>query len=222
MVRLSEVPINFLESNYDAQVVQPMRVKRGCHAIAHVEGRVYVFGGQNHVDKLLKKCERYSVADDTWENIAQMYFKRKNCSACALSQHKIYVFGGTEHSSGGADSIECYDAELDAWDLVPIRLPCFMTMQVAYKVTQRCILLLGGVLQEADDEIGGVSSRVYRFNPESMRISLEADLPQDLVSLYPAAMDSNKLYIVNENVKSDCPEIVQYELTNFLPGGPLF
>ena len=97
VVRLREVPINFLESNYDAQVVQPMRVKRGCHAIAHVEGRVYVFGGQNHVDKLLKKCERYSLADDTWENIAQMHLKRKNCSACALTQHKIYVFGGTEH-----------------------------------------------------------------------------------------------------------------------------
>ena len=83
-------------------------------------------------------------------------------------------------------------------------------------------MLLGGVLQEPDDEIGGVSNRVYRFNPESMRISPEADLSQDLVSLYPGAVDSNRLYIVNENVKSECPEVVQYDLVNFLPGGALF
>ena len=55
-------------------------------------------GGLNYTEKILKKCERYSISEDRWDHIADMQEPRKNSSACALTTDTIYVFGGSSQS----------------------------------------------------------------------------------------------------------------------------
>lgn len=69
--------------------------KRGCFAAIYHEGYIFVMGGLNYTEKILKKCERYSIQDNKWETISDMCEPRKNASACALTTDTIYVFGGS-------------------------------------------------------------------------------------------------------------------------------
>ena len=72
-----------------------MITKRGCFSAIFHEGYIFVMGGLNYTEKILKKCERFSVADNKWESISDMCEPRKNSSACALTTDTIYVFGGS-------------------------------------------------------------------------------------------------------------------------------
>jgi N-acetylneuraminic acid mutarotase len=69
--------------------------KRGCFAAIYHEGFIFVMGGLNYNEKILKKCERYSVADNRWDPLADMCEPRKNGSACSLTTDTIYIFGGS-------------------------------------------------------------------------------------------------------------------------------
>ena len=72
-----------------------MITKRGCFSAVFHEGLVFVFGGLNYAEKVLRKCERYNISDNRWDAIADMNEPRKNSSACALTADTIYVFGGS-------------------------------------------------------------------------------------------------------------------------------
>lgn len=74
-----------------------MITKRGCFSALYSQGYVFAFGGLNYTDKILKKCEKYCIKDNTWSRIACMVEPRKNASSCALSSDSIYVFGGTSN-----------------------------------------------------------------------------------------------------------------------------
>jgi N-acetylneuraminic acid mutarotase len=82
-----------------------MVTKRGCFSALYHEGFVFVFGGLNYIDKVMRKCERYSIENNAWKNIADMHEPRKHASACALTTDTIYVFGGTT-STHSTDTIE--------------------------------------------------------------------------------------------------------------------
>jgi len=72
-----------------------MVIGRGCFSAIYHEGYVWAFGGVKYTDKVIRKCERYSIENDEWKRIPDMVTPRKNSSACALSADTIYVFGGT-------------------------------------------------------------------------------------------------------------------------------
>ena len=72
-----------------------MNTKRGCFAALYHEGFVFVFGGLNYIDKILRKCERYNIQEDKWDSLADMNEGRKNASACVLTTDTLYIFGGT-------------------------------------------------------------------------------------------------------------------------------
>lgn len=71
-----------------------MITKRGCFSAVYHENHVFVFGGLNYTDKIMRKCEKYSIANNTWEKVSCMNRGRKNSSACVLTADTIYVFGG--------------------------------------------------------------------------------------------------------------------------------
>ena len=72
--------------------------KRGCFAAIYHEGFVFVFGGLNYTDKIMKKCERYSIEGNRWDPICDMNEPRKNASACAFTTDTIYIFGGSNQN----------------------------------------------------------------------------------------------------------------------------
>ena len=107
VVSLTELPVNIYESVYSPTTLASMKTKRGCFSAIYSHGTqlVYVFGGLNYADKILKKCEVYNLQTNKWKAISSMKIPRKNATACALTTDSIYVFGGTTtHST--SDTIE--------------------------------------------------------------------------------------------------------------------
>jgi len=52
--------------------LKPMFKKRGCFSAAFANPYVYVFGGINYTEKVLKDCERLDMTTGTWESISSM------------------------------------------------------------------------------------------------------------------------------------------------------
>ena len=63
VISLTELPMNIYESVYSPTTLASMKTKRGCFAAIYSHGTqlVYVFGGLNYSDKILKKCEVYNL-----------------------------------------------------------------------------------------------------------------------------------------------------------------
>ena len=94
-IKISEVPINVYDSVYSAELLNNMITKRGCFAAIYQYGFIFAIGGLNYTHKILKYCEKFNVATNTWEEIAPMVEPRKNASVCGLTSDTIYVFGGS-------------------------------------------------------------------------------------------------------------------------------
>jgi len=71
-----------------------MLSKRGCSAACFHAGFIYVVGGVNYTEKVLKKCERLNLVTKEWQAIPSMTEARKNASLCVMTTDTIYVFGG--------------------------------------------------------------------------------------------------------------------------------
>ena len=59
----------------------------------YIKGEVYVFGGKDYEDEPIMTVEKYSIKNNTWENIANMYDDRTNFCACSFMD-SVYVIGG--------------------------------------------------------------------------------------------------------------------------------
>jgi len=131
---LQELPVNSYDNKYKSTPLRPMHHKRGCMAGLFHEGIAFVFGGLNYTEKVLRKCERYNIDKNMWENIADMNEARKNLSAVALTTDTIYVFGGTS-ACQSSDSIEQYSVSADTWNLLKIRLPSPISFLTTFKLS---------------------------------------------------------------------------------------
>jgi N-acetylneuraminic acid mutarotase len=82
---------------------------------AVVNGRIYVIGGIDGVDRL-PTVEEYDPATDTWTRKANMPTPRWNLATCELNG-KIYAIGGSPSTSSltGLVVVEEYDPATDAW-----------------------------------------------------------------------------------------------------------
>ena len=59
---------------------------------------IYVFGGYDEYQHL-KHCEKFSIPNNKWTEIAPMSCERSNTSACILNDQFILIIGGYENGS---------------------------------------------------------------------------------------------------------------------------
>ena len=71
VIMIQEQPVNSYENQYHEQRLPDMLERRGCMAALYHEGYIYVIGGLNYTDKCLKKCERYHLAINKNELMAE-------------------------------------------------------------------------------------------------------------------------------------------------------
>ena len=71
-----------------------MNQERKIFAIAYDNKNkdIFVFGGYANVN--LKRCEKYSIINNEWTQIASLRIKKSNASAGILNNQLIYVIGG--------------------------------------------------------------------------------------------------------------------------------
>eukprot|EP00347_Sterkiella_histriomuscorum_P005524 403356287 len=158
------------------------------------EGYLFAIGGKNREDKLLKHCEKYDLKSKQWYQIASLNESRMNASVCAFSQKEgIFVFGGEDLEGYYLNSIEQYLINENKWITLEIQMPSPVSNQVAYKVSKRKILLLGGMkIQESTTSNSGFAKKVISADVYSFNISLgvlrqckDHSLREPVLSLYP-------------------------------------
>jgi hypothetical protein len=130
--RVRETALNFIESRYDVKEMEVMWLKWGCHATVFLEDMLYAIGGQHTPDRILKRCEVFNIAKNTWDLIPQMEFKRKYPVAIALNPSAIYVFGGCIRDEVDEDWIECYNPKKKEWKVLQLFLPTFYKQLTAF------------------------------------------------------------------------------------------
>ena len=93
-----------------------MATWRRAHAVAVLDGKLYVAGGDT-VHGLSNSVHRYDPAANAWEEVASMRFTRKFCSAAVLNG-KLYVAGGRGTDRHHLSYVECYDPSTNSWEEV--------------------------------------------------------------------------------------------------------
>lgn len=112
-----------MESRYECKEMEVMRLKRGCHASLWLDEKIYVFGGQHAVDKVLKRNEVFIVNENRWDIVPQMECKRKYPSACAMGSSAIYLFGGCLPEEVEQEYIECFNPLTNQWKILSVNFP---------------------------------------------------------------------------------------------------
>jgi len=126
----------------------PMLFKRAFFSsiFSVTDSCVYVFGGSNG-EQDLNAAERYSIVDNTWQQIAPMAMRR-NGSSCVAFEKVIFVFGGNEQDVGSLDSIEKYTIETDKWTIARVRLREPVHDTVAFPLGGSRVLIFGGSVNQ--------------------------------------------------------------------------
>ncbi|KAL0167800.1 hypothetical protein M9458_036022, partial [Cirrhinus mrigala] len=85
-------------------------------AIAELDGKIYVLGGENEDTEVLLTMEVFDPHCNVWRTQPKMTTVRK-FGCCATMKKRLYVMGG---GSFGKiyDSVECYDPKTQQWTTV--------------------------------------------------------------------------------------------------------
>lgn len=89
--------------------VADMPTARNAHAIETVNGKIYVFGGEQSKSKTV---EEYNPTTNAWATKTDMPTERGWLS-CSVVNKKIYAIGG--YNPATVDNIEEYDPATDIW-----------------------------------------------------------------------------------------------------------
>ena len=118
--QISEISGNFRNTDYSlrCKTLASMKDKRKLSTAVCVKGEVYVFGGRDESNNLIKSVEKYSPSAKTWNKVADMYDdERTRFCACAF-MNNIFVFGGRKENDFFVyvtDSCLKFDTKYNNW-----------------------------------------------------------------------------------------------------------
>ena len=103
--------------------VRPMRQARCGHEAVHLNGQVFVFGGNASVTpdttiESLASVEAYDPVSNLWSERAPLTTARA-FFGLAVPNNLVYVVGGTVAKGSCLCSVERYDPATDAWEVLP-------------------------------------------------------------------------------------------------------
>jgi hypothetical protein len=135
---------------------------------ASLNGRLFVFGGQNLEYKALCETEVYDCLRDEWITGPELGLARRNCAGTAASDGRIYAIGGFDGNSI-LSSVEAYDPRMKNWmDVSP--------MSTARSSCSACeiggkIFVLGGSSGSRLDTVEYYEPRVNKWTTWDMTMS---------------------------------------------------
>lgn len=90
---------------------------------AYLNGKMYVFGGYNSVNKVNSKIFIYDCAEDTWHNLANIpsEFPQSHCAICSDNVRFIYLAGGQigAQCAPAVSNVLGYDTLKNNWFSLP-------------------------------------------------------------------------------------------------------
>ena len=76
---------------------------------------------------------------------------RNNATALKLTDESVYCFGGCT-DNGITDTIEMFSFSLNEWSLLSIKLPNPASLTSVFKLTDRKVLITGGLIKERSEK----------------------------------------------------------------------
>uniref|UniRef100_A0A672IFS9 Si:ch211-63p21.8 n=1 Tax=Salarias fasciatus TaxID=181472 RepID=A0A672IFS9_SALFA len=86
------------------------------HAVAVLEGKLYVVGGCHFYakDDMMKSTYSFDPVADCWTRLADMHEFRSNFSVVP-HEDRLYAIGGDKEINANMDSVEMYNPDNDSW-----------------------------------------------------------------------------------------------------------
>lgn len=82
---------------------------------SQIDCQIYAIGGYDGVNDLVR-CEKYSLYENIWREVAPLNVARNGCSTLLLKHLKfLFALGGNNRQDGSLETIERYDLEFDTW-----------------------------------------------------------------------------------------------------------
>jgi hypothetical protein len=170
------------------------------HEMVYAGEGLYVIGGSNDSDGMLRDCEHYDLKTEGWRAIAPLNKRAFGPAACNWEGKYIYKFGGLLDDKVLNNTIERYDIKKNLWQIVNFEinsnrfslfnddfiLPwcCGVT-----QINSQQILVVGGYLSNNEN-----SQQFFIFN------------------LWPSSFDKENIHIYvkenesNKEIDNDIPQ----------------
>ncbi len=131
--------------------VPDMHANRAYAAAVAANGKIYVFGGLEEADHVLRSVEVYDTSLHTWSFAAPMLHARYGAAAVLLGDD-IYLFGGADTARHILAQVERYSISANTWTEEP-RMAVARVWHYAF-VFRNHIFIAGGL----NDRIGPLGS----------------------------------------------------------------
>jgi N-acetylneuraminic acid mutarotase len=167
-----------------------MPTTRSHSAIAVVDGKIYVIGGQGDGNIILSAVEAYDPATDTWTTKADMPTAR--WTAACVVDGRIYVFCGNttwDGPEGTVPTVEVYDPATDTWTQAS-DMPRARNRHTASVVDGKIYIIGGG-----DWPVAFRSPVVFVYDPATDTWTTAADFPTPRLD-YTANVVDGKIYAI--------------------------
>ena len=126
-----------------------MQQARGHACGVTTEGKIFVAGGLEDWDSILKTCEMYNISTNEWQFIGSLKVPRGDGSMMCL-KGTLYVLGGSDIDERSQLNVECYDPTEDNW-IKKTTIPVKMIAEDSDNAFTGCVLKLSkGVLDKLD------------------------------------------------------------------------
>ena len=94
--------------------ISSLKIERRDHKSVYCRGEVYVFGGFDDSNRLVKSVEKYSLASNRWENVGKMFDGRVDFNVCSFMD-ELYIFGGCNNTWIPFYSCKKFDTNNNKW-----------------------------------------------------------------------------------------------------------
>ena len=118
--------------------------KRAFFSAIFAKQEIYVFGGSDSSSTDLAQCEKFSLIEGQWKEIAPLNVAR-NGTGCINIGSLIFVFGGNNYKNQGSmSSIEMYEIDLNKWTILDIELQRPIHDMQVIQISRDRVLVCGG------------------------------------------------------------------------------
>jgi len=91
---------------------------------------------------VLRHCEKYDIANNSWKVIAEMQEKR--CTTTSIAHgNSLYVLGGY-HGNGRLKTIEKYDTKTDNWSVISLKLAVSIEAGLSFVLPNNQVAYVAG------------------------------------------------------------------------------
>ena len=172
--------------------VADMPAPRAAHAMAAIDGKLYVVGG---VGPRAEELWAYDPATDSWDSSRAPLPTPREHLAAAVINDRLYVVGGRGHGAGNRAILEIYDPVTNTWTSAP-DMPTPRGGLTAAAVERR-LHVTGGEDLDTSDTFG--EHEVY--DPRTNAWTTLADLPTLRHGLTSQTVDG-RWYVIGGGAKA--------------------